>query len=568
MDHPNIAKALDAGASSDGRPYFVMEYIDGEIITDYCDRHQLSVTERLGLFMQVCQAIQHAHQKSVIHCDIKPSNVLVAVIDGKPVPKVIDFGIAQATIHLPLADKTLVTSLRMLAATPSYMSPEQAAGSRDIDTRSDIYSLGVLLYELLAGQPAFNKEELSKAADDEVLRIVREKDPPRPSARLTTLGLDKLALAARNRRIEPHKLSKLIRGDLDWIVMRALEKDRARRYATVSGLAQEIQRFLNHEPVESRSPSRLYRFQKVVRRNRLVFAAAGAVFGALVAGLGLSTWLFLREQAVSRRAQAAEAKAEKHALQYGTVLQLAPRLVEKGGTLIAKGDKENLLSVLGLISESIRTDLTNQPDAAADYLSSLGGDYMTLGDYDDAEKMHQAALDFRTKLSPKSLKVTDSLNDLANAYYRNGKLTNAESTHLKALGIRTNLFGSTHPKVGESLDNLANVIRDEGRLKEAEAIQRKSLAMWMELRGANSDDTALCLGNLAGTLSLEGRLREGELMQRHALEITRRILGSDTRAVAIDLNDLADMMLADGNLREAEATNRVALALRLKLFGD
>ena len=302
MDHPNIAKVLDAGATSDGRPYFVMEYIDGESITDYCDRHQLPVFERLGLFIQVCQAIQHAHQKGVIHCDIKPSNVLVTNNDGRPVPKVIDFGIAQATINQRLADKTIVTSYRLLAATPSYMSPEQAGGGQDIDTRSDIYSLGVLLYELLAGQPAFDKEELHKVADGEVLRIVRETDPPRPSSRLTTLTLEKLAIAARNRRTEPGKLSNLIRGDLDWIVMRALEKDRTRRYETANGLAQEIRRFLDHEPVLARQPSRLYRLRKMIRRNRLAFTAICAIVATLVFGISLSSWLFVREKAARQLA--------------------------------------------------------------------------------------------------------------------------------------------------------------------------------------------------------------------------------------------------------------------------
>ncbi|HLH56325.1 MAG TPA: serine/threonine-protein kinase [Verrucomicrobiae bacterium] len=278
MDHPNIAKVLDAGATATGRPFFVMELVRGVRITDYCDENTLSTKDRLKLFIQVCQAIQHAHQKGVIHRDIKPSNILVADHDGVPVPKVIDFGIAKATTDQRLTDKTLFTAFEQFLGTPAYMSPEQAKLSGlDIDTRSDIYSLGVLLYELLTGKTPFDARELLQAGLDEMRRTICEKDPARPSARLSTMRNADLTEIAKHRRSEPPKLLSLVRGDLDWIVMKALEKDRARRYETANGLATDVQRHLESEPVTARPPGKLYWMQKLVRRNQLAFAAAAIV---------------------------------------------------------------------------------------------------------------------------------------------------------------------------------------------------------------------------------------------------------------------------------------------------
>ncbi|HEX2855211.1 MAG TPA: serine/threonine-protein kinase [Opitutaceae bacterium] len=306
MDHPNISRVFDAGATDRGPPYFVMELVHGVKITEYCDRHHLDTGRRLDLFIQVCHAIQHAHQKGIIHGDIKPSNIMVTLQDGTPVPKVIDFGISKAT-EARLADRVLVTAQGQLVGTPAYMSPEQAEmRSVDIDTRSDIYSLGVLLYELLTGKTPFDAKALLDLGFDEMRRTLREKEPPRPSARVTSLQIPELVRTALHRHAEPPKLISTLRGDLDWIVMKALEKERGRRYETANGLAMDIQRHLNHEPVVARPPSRLYRFQKLVRRNRIVFAAGGAVALALVIGMGASTWLFLREREARQRAEIAE----------------------------------------------------------------------------------------------------------------------------------------------------------------------------------------------------------------------------------------------------------------------
>jgi serine/threonine protein kinase len=313
MDHPNIAKVLDAGATENGRPFFVMELVRGIKITDFCDDNNLSTEERLNLFLQVCQAVQHAHQKGIIHRDLKPSNILVTVSEpGAPAcPKVIDFGIAKATAGQLLTDKTVFTAFEQFIGTPAYMSPEQAMMTAlDVDTRTDIYSLGVLLYELLTGKTPLDQKELLAAGLDEMRRTIREKEPLRPSTRLSTMLEGERTTTAKHRHTDAPKLIHLLRGDLDWIVMKALEKDRGRRYETANGLARDVQRFLANEPVAARPPSRFYRFQKLARRNKLAFAAATAVLLALAAGLVASNWFFLREKAARTRAVAAEQQAQ------------------------------------------------------------------------------------------------------------------------------------------------------------------------------------------------------------------------------------------------------------------
>lgn len=310
MDHPNIAKVLDAGATQSGRPYFVMELVKGIKIKQYCDQNKVALAERLSLFLQLCNAVQHAHQKGIIHRDIKPSNVLVTTQDGAPVPKVIDFGIAKAT-EQPLTDRTLFTAYEQFLGTPAYMSPEQAERSGlDIDTRSDIYSLGVLLYELLTGRTPFNGKTLMEHGVEGARRLICEANPPRPSTRLSTLAEDELSAVAQRRSVEARKLPKLLHGDLDWIVMKCLEKDRTRRYATVNVLTLDIQRYLNHETVLARPPSQAYRFSKMMRRNKLAFAAAAAVFVALTVGLGFASWSLIGERAARSEASIRRMEAE------------------------------------------------------------------------------------------------------------------------------------------------------------------------------------------------------------------------------------------------------------------
>jgi serine/threonine protein kinase len=309
MDHPNIARVLDAGATETGRPYFVMELVYGVKITDYCDQNGVSMQERLQLFIQVCNAVQHAHQKGIIHRDLKPSNIMVTMNDGVPVPKVIDFGIAKAT-EQRLTDKTLFTSYAQLMGTPAYMSPEQMELSGlNLDTRSDIYSLGILLYELLTGRTPFDTADLLKLGVDELRRTVREREPLSPSAKLQTLNNEELTKTAKRRHIESPRLLSQLRGDLDWIVLKCLEKDRTRRYATANGLAMDIERHLREETVLARPPSQLYRLQKLVRRNRIVFLLGAAAVAALLLGTIISTMMFVKE----REARASEARLRRAA---------------------------------------------------------------------------------------------------------------------------------------------------------------------------------------------------------------------------------------------------------------
>ncbi|HEV2211423.1 MAG TPA: serine/threonine-protein kinase [Verrucomicrobiae bacterium] len=341
MDHPNIAKVLDAGATATGRPYFVMELVRGVKITEYCDQNHLTTRERIDLFIKVCHAIQHAHQKGIIHRDIKPSNILVTLHDGVPVPKVIDFGIAKAT-EGRLTDATVYTQLHQFVGTPAYMSPEQAEMSGlDIDTRSDIYSLGVLLYELLAGSTPFDGNELMSRGLDAMRKTIREKEPMRPSTRLATLKGEELTTTAKRRSAETSKLLHQLKGDLDWIVMRCLEKDRTRRYETANGLAFDLKRHLNNEPVLARPPSAAYRLQKAFRRNKLVFSAGLAVAAALLLGIFTSTWQAVRARRAEGLALQSRRDSEKLSNfmlddfytelepsgQYETVIRLARRAV-------------------------------------------------------------------------------------------------------------------------------------------------------------------------------------------------------------------------------------------------
>ena len=389
MDHPNIAKVLDAGATETGRPYFVMELVRGVPITQYCDQNNVSTEERLKLFIQVCHAIQHAHQKGIIHRDIKPSNILVTVNDGVPVPKVIDFGIAKATGGR-LTDQTMFTAFEQFIGTPAYMSPEQAVmTSLDIDTRTDIYSLGVLLYELLTGKTPFDAEDLLKAGLDAMRQTIREQEPPKPSTRLSTMAAEALTTTARHRHTDAPKLIHVIRGDLDWIVMNCLEKDRTRRYETANGLAADVQRHLSTEPIVARPPSALYRFQKLVRRNKLVFAAASAVIAALVLGLGLSTWLFIQEKAAHQRAVVAEREQS--------------RLREEAQQAQASEARLRTQAEQGRARAELQ---------AADALVSEGDAFSAGGRWTEAKGAYQEAVEALTKLGISTIAADSGLSQV------------------------------------------------------------------------------------------------------------------------------------------------------------
>jgi serine/threonine protein kinase len=393
MDHPNIAKVLDAGATDTGRPYFVMELVRGIKITDYCDQNNLAIRERLDLFVQVCRAIQHAHQKGIIHRDIKPSNILVTVNDGVPVPKVIDFGIAKAT-QGRLTDQTLFTAFEQFIGTPAYMSPEQAVmTSLDIDTRSDIYSLGVLLYELLTGQTPFDQQELLKIGFDEMRRTIREREPQRPSTRLSTMTAEALTPMAKQRHTEAPKLIHLVRGDLDWIVMKALEKDRNRRYETANGFARDIERYLADEPVSARPPSRLYEFQKTVRRHKFGFGATAALITVLVAGVVVSTLEAIR----ARRAEQEQARLRQQA-EAGRAAEVALRQVAESQERVARAkvfyDSAKYDQAEKLLNE-IPTNGLPYPECAA-LLRMLGSQRAAARQWKEAAGDFSAVMRFNT----------------------------------------------------------------------------------------------------------------------------------------------------------------------------
>jgi eukaryotic-like serine/threonine-protein kinase len=372
MDHSNIAKVLDAGTTDSGRPYFVMELVRGVPITKYCDEKQLPIRARLELFTQVCQAVQHAHQKGIIHRDIKPNNVLVAEYDNQAVPKVIDFGVAKATAQ-KLTERTLFTEFGQVLGTMEYMSPEQSKFNQlDVDTRSDVYSLGVLLYELLVGSTPFEEKRLHEAAFDEMLRIIREEEPPKPSTRVSSS--DTLPSIAANRHTEPARLSKDVRGELDWIVMKSLEKDRNRRYETASEFAADIERHLHDEAVDAGPPSAIYRFGKFIRRNKVGVLAGSAIVTALAIGLALSTWMYLQERQAHRRAVAAE--QEQTRLRHQAE---AHEKISRAGWLASRNRFEEADALIAPLSDPIRPSRDN----AALY-RSLGDWHATQGHWSQA----------------------------------------------------------------------------------------------------------------------------------------------------------------------------------------
>lgn len=556
MDHSNIARVFDAGTTENGRPYFVMELVRGTKITDYCDESRVPTADRLELFIQVCHAVQHAHQKGIIHRDIKPSNILVTTsAEGKPLPKVIDFGIAKATNGLRLTDKTLFTAFEMLIGTPAYMSPEQAAfTSVDVDTRTDIYSLGVLLYELLTSTTPFDTKALLKSGLDEIRRVIREEEPAPPSTRLSRMEGETLTIVAQYRASEPPRLIRAIRGDLDWIAMKAMEKDRARRYQTASDLALDVKHFLENEPVSARPPSSCYRVQKVMQRHRLLSVGIGIIATSLVVSLIVVSASLSREQQSQREAK--------------QVKQFLEDMLRGVGPNVALGrDTTILREILGEAAARVGTELTNQPAVEAELRGIIGALYFRTGQLQLAEKMQRTVLAIRQKrFGPESLETATALNDLGLTLMADGKLSEAEQVNREALDIRQRCFGNDNAEVAASQNNLAHVYSQIEKLTEGKALAHASLATRQKLFGNDSLEAADSLRTLAVISGDERQWSEAEAISRKVLEIRRKKLGLEHPWVASALDDLAWAAGANGKQKEAEALERESLAMRQKLL--
>lgn len=566
MDHPAIAKVFDAGETDEGRPYFVMEYVQGIPITAHCDRNRLTTQERLDLFRRVCEGVQHAHQKAVIHRDLKPTNILVAVQDGVAVPKIIDFGVAKATAR-SLTERTMYTELGMLIGTPEYMSPEQAEMSgQNVDTRTDVYSLGAILYELLVGALPFDPKELRRAGFDEIRRKIREEDPPKPSTKLSTMG-DASTAQAQNRRTDRPALIRQIRGDLDWITMKALEKDRTRRYGSPSEMAADIERYLQHQPVVARPPSALYKAGKFVRRHAVGVGVAAALAALLVA-FSVTTAVQARRVARERDRANREAEASRQVSDFLTGLF---KVSDPGE---ARGNSVTAREILDQGADKIAKELQDQPLVQARLMTTMGQVYQSLGLYDQALPLLRSALETRRKaLGREDPDVASSLEHLGYLWIARGDYAAAEPLLQESLSLRRALLGEGHPDVATSLATLGELSYDKGDLAAAEDHYRRSLEIRRQAFGDARVEVADSMNSLAVTLKAKGDYAEAEAMYRESLAMRRRLLGEDHPAVAQSLNNLGmylyQMFLNKKNDgAEAERLLRQALALNRRIMGN
>ena len=562
MDHPNIAKVLDAGATETGRPYFVMELVQGVSITEYCDQNNLSTKGRLALFVQVCNAVQHAHQKGIIHRDIKPSNVMVTMQDGVPVPKVIDFGIAKAT-NQKLTEKTLFTRYAHLIGTPAYMSPEQAELSDlDIDTRSDIYSLGVLLYELLTGTTPFSEEELREAGYLEMQRIIREQEPTKPSTKLSTLG-ETLTDIAKRRSCTPDLLRKAVRGDLDWIVMKALEKDRTRRYEHTAQLLADIRHHVNREPVSAGPPGTWYRTKKLLlRHGRLVtIVAAGAT--AILAGAIGSTWMYVRAEQARREADAAHAEAQSVADFLANDL-LASVYPER-----AKGTEVTVSYILESASADLQNKLRDNPLAEAKVRDVVGQTYQKMGKYAEAEPHLERAFALRrAQLGAEDPDTLTSLDRLGWLYWFQGRYRDAEPLLVEALETRRRVLGSEHPETLESMVHVGWLRESEGHSAEAVTLGEEVHQVASGVFGEDHRITLEAATLLAMTYLMTLQDAKAEALIPHAYELSRRALGDEDQTTIALMNTRAWLYLRQKQYDEGLRLAERALEISQRVAGE
>ena len=551
MDHPAIAKVLDAGSTPEGTPYFVMEYVPGVAITTYCDNHRLSTRDRLELFIHVCEGVQHAHQKAIIHRDLKPSNILVTEVDGHPAPKIIDFGVAKALTQKLTAD-TMFTRVGAMIGTPEYMSPEQALSSgEDIDTRTDVYSLGIVFYELLAGRPPI---ELHKIAFDEFLRRLREDDPPKPSTKFRTQDPATSTDLARKRHTEPPALTKQLQGDLDAITLRALEKERSRRYATPTELAADIGRYLRDEPVLARSGNAAYRARKYMLRHRLAIAAAATVL------------LLLASFAVVQAVQLRRIKRESE--QRARITDFMTNMFNVSNPSEARGNAITAREILDKASKEIDTGLAKDPEIQAQMMSVMGNVYQGLGLYHRARPLLERAAEIRSRvLGPKNAETLRSKNDLAMILRYEDHYPESEKLARETLEIERRVLGPQHPDTLRSMTTLAGAIAEQGRVAESEKLDRETLEIQRRVLGPENKDTLESMNDLAVDLYMEGRPAEAEKLYRETLEIRRRVLGPDHPDTLLSMANLGGVLVGLKRYPEAAKVYREALEIEQRVLG-
>jgi serine/threonine protein kinase len=553
MDHPAIAKVFDAGATPDGQPYFVMEYVAGMPITDYCDQKKLQITDRLDLFIQVCDAVQHAHQKTIIHRDLKPANILVVDVDGKPLPRVIDFGLAKGAVpeFVGAAQFTVIGSF---LGTPGYVSPEQAdPATQDVDTRTDVYSLGAVLYVLLTGSLPFDSEQWKRRPFHEALRQLREEDPPRPSTKAGRQH-ELTETVAKVRGTEPKHLVTTLRGDLDWITMKALERERQRRYATPAELAEDLRRYLRNEPVQARPASVLYRTRKYARRHRVAVAIASMLSAVLVSFVAIQS---IELRRITRERDRADRIAE-----------FMTGIFKLSDPNERVGNEVTVREVLDKASQDIETGLAKDPVLQAQLMHVMGNAYLNLGLYSRAQSLYQHGIQISDSTGGhRSRDRLKTMHDLAWALMQQGHLSDAESLERKVLEMQRREFGADDPDTLGTLSELAFTLCEEGNCKEAVALNTEVLEKQKRILGPETESTLLTMDNLAINLAGAGRPADAVKLQQQALEIHFRIDGRDNLGTVNGMTNLAGFYRDLEQYEESEREFRDALEIETRIFG-